>query len=168
MDNYSIHTTRKPRGFQVLDPTGRVVADMRQPKLFSQDMQGTAEERVVRISSEGSLRMRYGVFVDDLKIGAIRTGGWGKLMLRLSLENHAPVELEFVHVGNWRERYHLRITKDLPLMEVRSTSRWKWMADHTVHIVSPGIAAPQMPLMLAIVGFCARLKRARAHAAAAT
>lgn len=166
MSSYVIHTTRSPRGFHVQEPTGRLLANMLQPKLFSQDMQGTVEGHAVRISSEGFWRMRYGVFVDEVKIGAIRTGGWGQLKLSMTLKNHAPVEIEFTTAGTWRQRYQLRLAKDLPLLEVKPVVRWL-STDYAVEVVAQGIASEQMPLMLAIVGFCARLKRARAHAAAA-
>lgn len=169
MSTYLISSSRKPRGFTVQDPAGRMLAEMRQPRLLSQDMEGTVEGHAVRISAEGFWRMRYGVFVDEVKIGAIRTGGWGQLKLGMTLRDHAPVELEFAHVGNWRERYQLRLARNMPLLEVKPTSRWSWLTrDLAVEVIAQGIAPEQMPLMLAIIGFCARLKRARAHAAAAT
>lgn len=164
---YTIVTTRSPRGFHVKDAEGTVLAEMRQPKLFAQNMEGTVEGRAVQLIAEGFWRMRYAVLVDATRIGTVRTTGWGRLVWKLAFHG-APVEIEFAQ-ELWRHRYQVRLAKDLPLLDVKPVFRWSsFNTDYEVTVTGSGIAPDQMALMLALVGFSARLKQAYAQAGAGT
>jgi len=131
-------------------------------------MEGTISGSAVRIASEGFWRMRYGVFLNGVRVGTISTVAWGQLRWALSLTEQPLVELRFTTVGPWHRHYQLQVTKDHPLLTIVPKFHWAtFSATHTVEVVGTGIAAEQMPLMLALAGFSANLKRARAHAAGA-
>lgn len=166
MSTYTIITSGKPRAFTVTDAAGQVLATMQQPKYFSHGMEGSAGAHTLRIASEGMWRMRYGVFLDGARIGAIKTTFWSQLQWALDLPGKPPVELQFVSAP-WKHRYYLRLAKELPLLELRSKFQWATLStDYIVQVIGTSIAPEQMPLMLALAGFSARLKRARAHASA--
>ena len=163
---YTIRNTTKPRGFEVITAEGQVLAVMCQPRFFSRDMEGTIGDSAVRIVSEGFWRMRYGVFIDEARVGTVSTVAWGQLKWALSLSAQPHVELRFTTVGPWHRHYQLQVTKDHPLLTVVSKFHWAtFSTTYTVEIVGAGISADQMPLMLVLAGFSANLKRARAHAA---
>jgi hypothetical protein len=164
MSAYSITTTRKPRGFTVADAAGTVLASLVQPSYFSQDMVGTVGSSTLRIAGEGFWRMRQGVFLAGARIGGIRTTAWGHLQWTLALPDKPVVVLQFASAA-WRYRYYVRLAKDLPLLELRPKSKWAMYPTFEVEVVGAGIAPEQMPLMLALAGYSARLKKARAHAA---
>ncbi|MEO8588861.1 MAG: hypothetical protein ABI432_05785 [Flavobacteriales bacterium] len=164
MPTYTINSTRAARGFRVTENTGRVFAEMHRPKWYSMDMEGTVDGRTLKLISEGTWRMRYSVLLDGARIGTVNTAAWGQLKWDLHFPDKAPAELEFA-MRTWRHRYEVRVTKDLPLLELKHVFRWAFIAmDYTVEVKNPGIAAEQMPLMLALAGFSTRLKMARAHA----
>ncbi len=168
MSHYTIRTTKRPRGFEVATAEGQTLAQIRQPSVFSQNMEGTCEGSGVRIVGEGFWRSRYRIEMNDIPVDTIGTGTWGNLKIALSAADRAPVELEFANAGPWWSRYQLRLDKNMPLLEVRQVFRWSsFTTDFEVEVKSAGIAADQMALMLVVCGFCTRLKRARAHAAAA-
>lgn len=165
---HTIRNTGKPRGFEVLGAQGEVLAVMCQPSIWSRDMEGSIGGSAVRLVSEGFWRMRYGIFLDELRIGTISTGTWGQLNWNLSFGDQAPVELRFTSVGPWHQHYQLQVGRDHPLLRVRSKFHWKtFSTTYAVEVVGAGIAAEQLPLVLALAGFSANLKRARAHAAGA-
>jgi hypothetical protein len=168
MGSYTITSTCRPRGFEVRSSDGNQLAQLLQPKLFSQDMEGTVAGTSVRLVSEGFWRMHYRIEVDGVPVGKIRTGGWGVFKITLQRTTQAPIELEFTHAGPWWKRYHLRVDKNLPLVELDPRFRWATFSqDYVVTLIGQGIAPEQLPLLLALCGFCARLKRARSHAASA-
>lgn len=164
MSAYAIITSGKPRGFTVTDAAGQVLATMRQPKYFSHGTEGSAGSLKLRIAPEGMWGMRFGVFLDGTRLGTIKTTAWSQLQWTLTLPDKPMVELQFVSAP-WRHRYYLRLAKDLPLLELRPKFRWATLGtDYVVQVIGAGIAPEQMPLILALAGFSARLKRARAHA----
>ena len=167
MSHYSIRTTKRPRGFEVISADGRTLAQVHQPSLFSQNLEGTCEGIGIQIVREGFWHMRYRIDMNGSSVGTMRMGMWGGMKIALISADRTPVELEFANAGPWWSRYHLRSGKSLPLLEVKQVFRWSsFTTDFAVEVKSAGIASEQMALMLVLCGFCARVKRAQAHAAA--
>ena len=164
MSAYTITSSRKPRGLTVTDTAGQVLATIQQPRYFSHDMEGNAGEQALRIAKEGFWRMSYSVFLEGTQIGRIKTTAWSQLQWLLTFRGKPPVDLQFVSAA-WKHRYYLRLAKDLPLLEVAPRFRWSsFTTAYAVNVVGSGIAPEQMPVMLALAGFSAQLKRARAQA----
>lgn len=163
MATYRIATTRRPRGFVVTDAAGVPLCSMVQRGYFSRSMEGTVGNSTLRIAAEGMWRMRYGVFLDGVHVGGINTSAWGQLVWSLHFPDKPMVELQFVS-ALWRHCYILRLSKEFPLLEVHPLFKWSTFNMHyRVQVVGAGMAPEQMPLLLALVGFSAALKQARAH-----
>lgn len=166
--DFTVQSLKRPRGFRVVDPAGRVLAELRQPSIWSKDMEGSAGGFQLRLASEGFWRARYGVFVEGERAGTIATGAWGALKVSLIMKDAAPVDLQFARAGFFKAGYQLRAAKDLPLLELKPVFRWStFRTDFDVEVKGSGIAPEQQPLLLALSGFCARLLRSRAQSAAA-
>jgi hypothetical protein len=166
--DFLVQSLKNPRGLRVVDRVGRVLAELRQPSIWSKDMEGTAGGIWLRIASEGFWRARYGVFIAGVRSGTITTGIWGTLRLSLTMKDAPSVDLQFARAGFFRSGYQLRLAKDLPLLELKPVFRWStFLTDFAVQARGPGIAPEQQPLILALSGFCARLLRSRAKSAAA-
>lgn len=154
----------RPRGFRVLDRSGRAIAEAHQPSIWHRTMQGTAGGVAVRITSEGFWRARFGVYEQSMRIGTISTIARGSLKLSLALRDVAPIELHFGRAGLMRSGYRLGLTPDEPLLELKAVFQWStFLTDYAVRIKGPGIGAPQLPLVLTLAGFCARYMRSRSN-----
>ncbi len=162
-----IRSTRRPRGFAVLDSAGDIVAQFVQPHWYRQNVSGTLGGQVVEIVPQGTWERNFSVQLDGRAAGVITTRPWGGLRISLYREGGHPVELEFARKGFWRTAHVLRIGKDHVLLELRPRMNWKaFTLDQLVTLRGAGLAPEQLPLALALSGFCAQLIRKR-HAAAA-
>jgi hypothetical protein len=165
---YVVRSLKGPLGFCVEDASGHVLADLRPPSIWSRNMEGTVGGERARIVSEGFWRPRYGVFVQNTRIGTITSGLWSGMRLSLAMKDAPPMELRFARSGLLRTSYQLKLAKDLALLELMPVFHWaSFRTDLHVALKGPGIAAGQVALLLALAGFCARLLRSRGKAVAA-
>jgi hypothetical protein len=165
---FLIRSTGRPRGFALLDGAGTVLAQFVQPHWFRQAMEGTLGGQAVSIVPQGTWKRNFSVQVDGRPAGAITTRPWGGLRLSLLKADGSPVELEFARKGTWSTAHVLRIGKDHVLLELKPRFNWKTFSlDHHVSVQGTGLTPEQLPLALALSGFCARLVRQRQAAAAA-
>lgn len=166
--HYLIHSMRKPRGFAVLDPSGAERGRLEQNSLFRQHAKGMVDGQLVEVTPEGFWKHRYAIRVDGTPFGSITNKHWGSLRLTLMNEHRQPVELEFGRMGFWKGHFALRLDKDLVLLEVKPRFNWqRFDTDFEVSLRGTGIASAQLPLLVALSGYCARLVRQRQSAAAA-
>ena len=61
-------------------------SEVRQPILWSRDMEGTVGVLDLRIASEGFWRTRYGVSVQGMRTGTICTSAWTTLKLSMAMK----------------------------------------------------------------------------------
>ena len=166
--HYLILSTRKPRGFAVLDPSGAELGRLAQTSWFRQDAKGVVDGHAVEVTPEGFWKNRYAIRVDGAPFGTIANKHWGCLSLTLLNEHRQPVELKFGRLSFWKGCFALRLDKDLILLEVKPRFNWqRFDTDFEVSLRGTGIASAQLPLLVALSGYCARLVRQRQSSAAA-
>lgn len=165
--NFLIRSTRRPRGFQVLDDLGTTLAQFVQPNWFRQDVNGAVNGRQVEILPTGFWKREFRIRIDGRDAGIVVTRPWGALRITLTQAGGTPVELVFARSGFWKNAHVLRIDGDHVLLELLPRVNWKTFAlDHLVSVRGIGLSPEQLPMALALSGFCLRLIRQR-HAAAA-
>ena len=165
--HFLIRSTRQPRGFAVLDAQGSTLSQFVQPKWFRQDVNGPVNGQRVEVLATGFWKQKSVVRIDGHEAGSVVTRPWGALRITLFQAGGTPVEMEFARSGFWKNAHVLRIGGDHVLFELRPRINWKtFTLDHLVSVKGIGLSPEQLPLALALSGFCLRLIRQR-HAAAA-
>jgi hypothetical protein len=167
LHSHLIRSTRRPRGFAVLDASGSTLAGFVQPHWFRQEMTGTVDGHFVTITPTGFWKREFRIRIDGHDAGSVVTRPWGALRITLIQAGGTPVEMEFVRSGFWKNAHVLRIGGDHVLLEFQPRVNWKTFSlDHLVTVKGPGLSPEQVPLALALSGFCLRLVRQRQAAAA--
>ncbi len=151
------------RSCRVLAADGQALAEFRYPRMLSLEASGNAAGHALHIFPKGRWRMDFEATVDGLPFATITTGAWGVLRWHLfTRKDHAPAELTFTREGIFNWRYCLRVAKDLVLLEFVPRFNWRSLRpEYDVVQRGAGITAEQLPAVLALSAFCARLKHRR-------
>ena len=164
MNDWSILSTRDPRGFIVNDPAGTTVATLRFAEWFSQSAEATLPTGSLEIRRRKWWSGTYEVYKAGALVCAIAQK-WGAMRLSLTDGEKPEVELWLSHKGWWKGRYELSVPKGPALLSLEPRSGFSWEMDMTVRIVGAGISQEQLPLIITVAAFTARIMRSRAAAA---
>ena len=166
MNDWSILSTRKPRGFIVNDPTGTTLATLRFPSWFTQCAEATLPSGSLEIRRRTWWSGTYEAFMNRAVVCTV-SQKWGAMRLSLTDGHGQGVELWLSYKGWWKGRYELSVPKGPVLLSLEPRSGFSWEMDMIVRLVGAGIAQEQLPMIITMAAFTARMMRSRAAAASA-
>ncbi len=164
MNDWSVVTTRKPRGFIVTDPAGRTIATLRFPTWFAQRAEATLPSGTLDIRRRTWWAATYEARMNGLIVCTVAQK-WAAMRLSLASDHAAGIELWLSRKGWLKPRYELSVPQGPTLLSFEPRPGFMWEMDMTVRIVGAGIAEDQLPLIITMAAFTARLMRSRTGAA---
>ena len=167
MNDWSILSTRKPRGFIVNNPAGTTLATLRFPSWFSQCAEATLPTGSLEIRRRKWWSGTYQAHQNGAVVCTI-SQKWGAMRLSLTDGDGPGVELWLAHKGWWKGRYELSVPKGPILLSLEPRGGFSWEMDMAVRLVGAGIAQEQLPMIITVAAFTVRVMRSQAAAATTT
>jgi hypothetical protein len=165
MEGYLIKGGSRGRSFDVLDPRGEVIAQLRFPSIWSTKAEATVHGANLLIAPVNMWGRRFSVTMDGRSIGTVDSGGFRSPTMQVEL-NGRLWDLRFKRRGFFRWSYELSTNEGIPLLNLRHRTRWL-TTDYAAELPGTGVPLSELPLLLCLSAFLATILRKRAAAAAA-